>query len=130
MKKFANKIMAIMTIVMSQLAMALCTPVFADGDGILGYDIGKGTINGGAKDLEEAGKSLQDKGNLIYKIIVAICLIIIVAFLVFHAVKLAKSGDNPSERSRAISGIIYTVIAAAIVGGAITLCSTFFNVLN
>lgn len=130
MKNIFNKIMAVMTIVMSQVAMALCSPVFAEGDGVLGYDIGSGTIKGGAKDLTEAGTKLQDKGQTIYYIIVGLALIVVLAILVFHGVKLAKSGDNPSERSRAISGIIYTIVAAAIIGGAVTLLSTFFNVLN
>lgn len=103
MKNILNKIMAFLTIVSSQIAIALCCPVAAAGNGVLGYDIKNGTIQGGAGNLEEAGTKLQDKGNTIVYIIIALVLIAIIGFIAFHAAKLAKSGDNPQERTRAIS---------------------------
>ena len=130
MKNILNKIMAFLTIVSSQIAIALCCPVAAAGNGVLGYDIKNGTIQGGAGNLEEAGTKLQDKGNTIVYIIIALVLIAIIGFIAFHAAKLAKSGDNPQERTRAISGIVYALIAVGVVGGAVTLAGWFFNMLN
>lgn len=62
--------------------------------------------------LQEVMKNYK---NLV-KWVVAFCVITLVAVLSIHFVKLSQSSDNPERRKSALSGIFWTLVAAAGLG--------------
>lgn len=58
---------------------------------------------------------MKDYKSLI-KWVVGFCVITLVAVLAVHFVKLAQSSDNPERRKSALSGIFWTLVAAAGLG--------------
>lgn len=106
-------------------------------------------------DLEDFGVSYSSDGKLIYggayrkdsdqsdvwnKIFVeykgiimgitGIGTMTMVVFFILNFIKLAKSADNPSEKSRALNGLLWTGIAAAGLGGVTIFVGVAQNLLK
>lgn len=62
--------------------------------------------------------------------ITGILSIAMVGVFAFKAFNLAKSGDNPQERQKAVSGIIYSFIGFALLGATSLLTGLFYNLLK
>lgn len=129
-KKVCTKANVAMTIAGANMMALMTTPVLAKGDTVLGYDISTGAVEGGDQDLTQVGGHLQDTGNTIYNIIVALALIGVMGFFVFKAIKLSKSGDNPQERQKAIEGLVFAMLAVALIGGGLTIAGWAFGMFK
>lgn len=53
-----------------------------------------------------------------------------VILFIINFIKLGKSADNPSERSRCLTGLLWTGIAAAGAGGVTIFVGVFSNILT
>lgn len=138
--------------VMNTLTMALTTmcafgpiSVLANGDagggdasGDAGCDLSGMTISDDGKistqceggNMVKTGNNVLSKERTLISIVTAIAAGIMVIIFIIKAVQLARSGDNPGERSRAITALIVLFIAIALLG-SISLFSglafTFFK---
>ena len=106
--------------------------VLAEGEGLLSYDIKTGNLKEGAgsTDMEGTFVNLQSTGRVIVSGITGLAAIVLLIIFILRAVKLGQSGDNPSERQRAIQGLIYLFIAIALLGGASVITSMFWGALK
>lgn len=130
---------------MNTLTMALTTmcafgplALAADGETTDGCDLSGMTISEDGKistqcesgNMVETGNSVLTKERTLISIVTAIAAGIMVIIFIIKAVQLARSGDNPGERSRAITALIVLFIAIALLG-SISLFSglafTFFK---
>lgn len=128
LKEASGKARAGLTLATTSGYLALTSlPVYADG--VLDYDTKTGTVQG-STNLADTGTKLQTTGKSIYYIFVALSLIVCMGFLVKNAVKLARSADNAQDRSRAIAGIIGSIAAFAIIGGAATIAGWMYGIFN
>ena len=66
-----------------------------------------------------------EKGKGIVTLILSACCLICLAFLIINITKFAKSGDNDSERRKAIGGMLTTGIGVALLG-SVTFWYAFF----
>lgn len=91
---------------------------------------GKITTDCSGGNMVATGNTVLSKERTLISIITAIAAGIMVIIFIIKAVQLARSGDNPGERSRAITALIVLFIAIALLG-AISLFSglafTFFK---
>jgi len=55
--------------------------------------------------------------NVLTSVILAFVSIAVVVLIVFHIVRLSKSGDNPRDRQEAISGLAICSACLAVLGG-------------
>lgn len=128
-----NKLYTSAMIGSSALVGFLCNPltVFADNttNGVLDYNMNDGTV-ADSSDLTTAGSDMQKTGKQIYYIVVAIALILVLGNFIVKAVKLAKSGDNPQARSAASSGLIWAMVAIALIGGAAVISGWAFGIFR
>lgn len=81
-----------------------------DIDGLVNDKTGEVKLQ--TQGLEDVMKNYK---NLV-KWVVAFCVITLVAVLSIHFVKLSQSSDNPERRKSALSGIFWTLVAAAGLG--------------
>lgn len=129
-----NSIMATLTVATTSLFTAMfAAPVLAEDNGTssgifdtIKYDGNETTASN--NDISGAGTTVGDLATKIYWIIVGVSVVICLIFFVFKAVKLAKSGDNPSERSKAVGGLITAIIAVALIGSAATIAGWAFGI--
>ena len=99
--------------------------------GLLDYDIETGTISGTDEvDMTSAFTNIQDKGKILVSGITGLAAIALLILFIIKAVKLGNSGENPSERSKAISSMIWLFIGIALLGGASVVTSLFWGVLK
>lgn len=66
-----------------------------------------------------------NKGKNVVTLILSACCLICLAFLIINITKFAKSGDNDSERRKAIGGMLTTGIGVALLG-SVTFWYAFF----
>lgn len=52
------------------------------------------------------------------------------AIFIILMLKLAKSADNPTERSKVLNGVLWTGIALALTGSATLMCALAWNALK
>ena len=115
-------------------------PVFA-GDGVISgvttengkitIDIGEaGASNDMPTNLTEAFNKLFENGEVILAGLTGILTLSMVGVFLFKAFKLAKSGDNPKERSEALTGMIYAAIGTALLGGGTIFIGFAYNLFN
>ena len=99
--------------------------------GLLDYDIETGTISGTDEvDMTSAFTNIQDKGKILVSGITGLAAIALLILFIIKAVKLGNSGENPSERSKSISSMIWLFIGIALLGGASVVTSLFWGVLK
>lgn len=116
---------------------ALMTQVSADGNVDLGgAELGSdGKLKipgaGGNSDGNTVSvfNTIMDKGRIIIAGITGVLAIVMVGLFTWKAFNLSKSSDNPSERSKCISSMIFYFIGAALFGGASLLSGLFYNLL-
>ncbi|MBR5180568.1 MAG: hypothetical protein IKW90_17470 [Lachnospiraceae bacterium] len=69
-----------------------------------------------------------------YKVIITgisgLATLTFIAIFVILMLKLAKSSDNPTERSKILNGVIWTCIALALTGSATLICALAWNALK
>lgn len=121
----------------SLMLPTLLTRVSADGNVDLGgAELGTdGTLKipgaGGNSDGNTVSvfNTIMDKGRIIVAGITGVLAIVMVGLFTWKAFNLSKSSDNPSERSKCISSMIFYFIGAALFGGASLLSGLFYNLL-
>lgn len=125
---------------------ALPMKVFADGDAagggaaggnadcdLSGMTISNGKLvtgceNGG--NMDATANTILGKEQTLVSVITAVAAGIMVIIFIIKAVQLAKSGDNPSERSRAITALIVLFIAIALLGSISLFSGLAFNLFK
>lgn len=116
----------------------LYTPVLAEDGGVItGVEIngGKITIDVGEAgvsannptDLKGAFNKLFENGEIIIAGLTGILTLSMLGVFLLKAFQLAKSGDNPKARSKAINGMIFAAIGTALLGGATILMGFAYN---
>jgi hypothetical protein len=106
-------------------------------DGISGCDLSKMEVKDGklttgcsSTNMEGVGNHVLEKEHTLVLFVIAIAAGIMTIIFVIKAVNLAKSGDNPQERSRAIAGLIVLFIAIALLGGYTLFSALAYNLLG
>lgn len=93
-----------------------------------------GTTGKDGKDGPAGTIATGQKGisilKLIFNIITGGAVVVVSIILIIHAVSLARNGDNPSEKQKAVNGLINTVVAAALIGAAAIVISLGFNLFR
>jgi cellobiose-specific phosphotransferase system component IIC len=91
-----------------------------------------GTLNSKCEsgNMVETANSVLGKERTMISIITAIAAGIMIIFFIIKAVQLGKSGDNPSERSRAIGALIILFIAIALLGGISIFSGLAYNMFH
>lgn len=82
---------------------------------------GKVTFGGNGVNTDQ----MLTKGKGIVTLILSACCLVCLAFLIINIAKFAKSGDNDSERRKAIGGMLTTGIGIALLG-SVTFWYAFF----
>ena len=128
-KQFLSKIMLLvmtMMLLFQVSAPIFATAVHADGEATFGDDFGisygeDGIEYGDAygKDADQASVwntlFTQYKGVIIG--VTGIATLTMVALFIFNFMKLGQSAGNPQQRSMALTGLLWTGLAAAGLGG-------------
>jgi hypothetical protein len=106
-------------LLVSAFSFLYASPVLADdtvtlsGDGL--------TVKGksGAVSGDPTGvfNQILGKGHTFIVGLTGIAAMCLVVIFIFRAVKLGASGDNPTERKKAIDGLIVIFVCAALLGG-------------
>lgn len=93
---------------------------------------GDGTITGcdTTGDMATTGNNILGKGKTLVSLVTGIAAIVLIIIFIIKAVALARSGDNPSERQKAIQGLIYLFIGIALLGSASLVTGMFWNFLK
>lgn len=91
-----------------------------------------GTITGcdTTGDMTTTGNNILGKGRTLVSLVTGVAAIVLLIIFIIKAVSLARSGDNPSERQRAIQGLIYLFIGIALLGSASLITGMFWNFLK
>lgn len=96
----------------------LVTPVFAEPEAPV--------IGGG---IESTFDNLFNIANTIVSGITGILSVVMVLIFTWKAFTFARTGDNPSERAKAINGLIFFFIGAACFGAASLITGVFSGML-
>ena len=91
-----------------------------------------GTITGcdTTGDMSTTGNNILGKGRTLVSLVTGVAAIVLLIIFIIKAVALARSGDNPSERQRAIQGLIDLFIGIALLGSASLITGMFWNFLK
>lgn len=93
---------------------------------------GSGIEITGLEDDNSAGTwtKIFQKYKVVIAGIVGIATLTFFIFFVIYLLKVASSADNPTERKRAVQGLIWTFIATAICGALTTFVALAWNALK
>ena len=132
--------MFLVTLLATRPAMLLANGNEDEGSGsgdVSGCDLSKMEVKDGklttgcsSTDMEGVGNHVLKKEHTLVLFVIAIAAGIMTIIFVIKAVNLAKSGDNPQERSRAIAGLIVLFIAIALLGGYTLFSALAYNLLG
>lgn len=91
-----------------------------------------GTITGcdTAGNMTTTGNNILGKGRTLVSMVTGVAAIVLLIIFIIKAVALARSGDNPSERQRAIQGLIYLFVGIALLGSASLITGMFWSFLK
>lgn len=89
-----------------------------------------GASGDSTKDTVSVFNTILSKGRVIISGVTGIGALIMVGFFLWFTVRLSKSGDNPSERSKCINGLIFFFIGAALFGSASLFSGLFYNMFK
>jgi hypothetical protein len=81
----------------------------------------------GGNGMADTFNNILGQGHTLISGITGVAAIILVIIFIIKATKLGSSGDNPAERSKAINGLIFLFIAAALLGGTSLFTGMFWN---
>lgn len=81
------------------------------------------------KDMATAWNSFIDKYRFWISGIAGIAAVSMILFFILNFMKLGASAGNPSARSNAITGLVFTGIAAAGLGGVAIIVGFFYTAL-
>lgn len=82
------------------------------------------------KDMSESWNDFIDKYRFWISGIAGIAAVSMILFFIIQFMKLGASAGNPSERSKAISGLVFAGIAAAGLGGVAIIVGFFYTALS
>lgn len=82
------------------------------------------------KDMAESWNDFIDKYRFWISGIAGIAAVSMILFFIIQFMKLGASAGNPSERSKAISGLVFAGIAAAGLGGVAIIVGFFYTALS
>lgn len=123
---FAFAVLAILLITMFSPDFVFATDgVFND----FNVSIESDTSLGGTKDGEGAQgwKQIIVKYKSFIVGIAGVAAVTMVALFIFQFIKLGQSAGNPQARSQALTGVLWTGVAAAGLGSVALITSLFYN---
>lgn len=82
------------------------------------------------KDMADSWNDFIDKYRFWISGIAGIAAVSMILFFIIQFMKLGASAGNPSERSKAISGLVFAGIAAAGLGGVAIIVGFFYTALS
>lgn len=134
---FKNKVAAYGTLATTAAWSFLANPlaVLAEGSDCDLSNLkvnGDGTITGcdTTGDMATTGNNILGKGKTLVSLVTGVAAIVLLIIFIIKAVALARSGDNPSERQKAIQGLIFLFIGIALLGSASLVTGMFWNFLK
>lgn len=116
-------------VLMSASAITGMSKVFATADpagegggnsptsGIGSFDISNGTAPNTGGNITDAGGKVMDTGRKIVTIATGIAALLLLFYFIIRVVQIAQSSDNPGQKRQAISGVLWVLIAVALLGG-------------
>lgn len=72
-------------------------------------------------------QTILDQSHVLISGITGVAAAVLVAIFIIKVMKLAQASDNANERSRAITGLIFLLICAALLGSASLITGMFWN---
>ena len=73
---------------------------------------------------------LVSKSKAIAMIFTGICTVVALCFVIFNITKLGAAGANDAARSKAKTGLLWSLIAMALMGGLTIVVGFFWNILS
>lgn len=88
------------------------------------------TVDGSKGGTIDTGNKILKTLTMILTLFMAGAAIVLAIIFICHSVNLGKNATNPNGKSSAVSGLIWTIIAAALCGGVAVFMGLFFNLFR
>lgn len=106
-------------------------PVYAGDDVNINIEMNNGKLSSGMTQdtSDKTWNTIFKKGKYFLAGLEGVAILVIVGMFIINCVKLANAGDNPSNRSNAIKGLLWCGLGAAGLGSITLIVSLFYNLL-
>ena len=105
--------------------------VFTDDFNVTWENTGTNSIgNGSANSMNGSFSKIIDKYKTVITFVSAIGAVTMVAIFIINFMKLGTTSGNPTERSKCITGLIWSGLAAAGLGSVALIVGIFYGVLK
>ena len=89
-----------------------------------------GEVEATAKDTDDTFGKLMDKYKGVITFVGGIATVTMVAIFILNFMKLGSTATNPTERQKVLTGLIWSGIAAALLGSVTLIVGIFYGMLQ
>lgn len=124
-------ILIIVTYIMTFIMPINANAVFTTDFNVTWENTGTNSIgNGSANSMNGSFSKIIDKYKTVITFVSAIGAVTMVAIFIINFMKLGTTSGNPTERSKCITGLIWSGLAAAGLGSVALIVGIFYGVLR
>ena len=117
----------VLTIGLSVVGTVQADALFDDGN----LDIAaNGVVNSTSNSTQDTFAKIMDKYKGIITFVGGIATVTMVAIFILNFMKLGSTATNPTERQKVLTGLIWSGIAAALLGSVTLIVGVFYGMLK
>ncbi len=128
-----NKIALLLVVA---LVLTLCLSLFGSIQANALFDDGNlnitnnGTVTSTSNSTDETFGKIMDKYKGVITFVSGIATVTMVAIFILNFMKLGSTSTNPTERQKVLTGLIWSGVAAALLGSVTLIVGVFYGMLK